>query len=194
MDNPNLSGLFGPRRMRRRRTGHRTAWGFPPVGGKPICPLSAPPQRAVSISAAVFQRGGRMSDESRNPVRGKRRLLPSAPNVVSSVFEPKAKALAEKAVELAQAGDVAAMRLVFDRIAPAPKDRSVRVELPKVESAADLPGVVCALLSAAASGEISPSEAAQLAGLAEQYRKQAETADLAARIAALEEAANARKP
>lgn len=113
-------------------------------------------------------------------------------DVVSETFSEKAKAIADKAVALAEGGDTAAMRLVFDRIAPAPKERAVRFTLPSIKGPEDLPNAVHALLQAAARGDLSPGEATQLAGVIEHYRRQTETADLAERIKALEEA-NAQK-
>lgn len=114
-------------------------------------------------------------------------------DLIGRLFAEKAKPIAEKATELAQAGDVASMRLVLDRIAPAPKERVVRFQLPPVNSAADLPGAVMSLLQATARGELVPGEAAQLAGVLEQYRRQTESAEFEARLKALEEAANARR-
>lgn len=113
-------------------------------------------------------------------------------DVVAETFGKSAAAIAQKAVEQAEAGDVAAMRLVFDRVAPAPRERAVRFDMPPIESVGDLPAAVIALMQATARGELVPGEAAQLAGVLEQYRKQSETADLAERIKALEDA-SARK-
>jgi hypothetical protein len=57
------------------------------------------------------------------------------------------------AIEIAKSGDVAAMRLVLDRVDPAPRDRAVEVDLPRVASIADVPRVALALMYAAAQGE-----------------------------------------
>jgi hypothetical protein len=105
---------------------------------------------------------------------------------VADTFAREAKTIAEKAAEAAKGGDVAAMRLVFDRIAPAPKERAVKFALPPIASAEDLPAAVLSLLEAVSRGELLPGEATQLAGVLEQYRRQTETADLAERIKALE--------
>lgn len=126
--------------------------------------------------------------------RASRAKASDAPgDLVGRLFADKAKAIAEKAAELAVGGDVPSIRLVLDRIAPAPKERPVRFELPPVNSAADLPGAVMALMQATARGDLVPSEAAQLAGVLEQYRKQTEAAEFEARLKALEETANARR-
>lgn len=112
----------------------------------------------------------------------------AASDDVLKAFTDKAKAIAEKTAEQAASGDMAAVRIVLDRVAPAPRERPVRFTLPAIEGPQDLPRAVLALTEAAARGEIVPGEAVQLAGVLEQYRKQVETADLAERIKQLEEA------
>jgi len=141
--------------------------------------LTAPPSGAPPAPGSSRTRG-KAADASEAPA-----------DVVGRLFAEKAKVVAEKAAELAAAGDVQSMRLVLDRIAPAPKERPVRFTLPPVNSAADLPGAVMALMQATARGELVPAEAMQLAGVLEQYRKQTETAEFEARLRALEEERNA---
>jgi hypothetical protein len=59
--------------------------------------------------------------------------------------------------------------------------------LPKLEKAADALAVVGGLLERATAGELSADEAGRLAGLAGSFVKMAETVNLEARVAALEE-------
>jgi hypothetical protein len=66
-----------------------------------------------------------------------------------------AKTLTRKAIELAKAGDLAALRVCLDRIAPPRKDRPVLFELPPVSSAADAAKAAAALLEAVAVGDLS---------------------------------------
>ena len=60
--------------------------------------------------------------------------------------------------------------------------------LPKLSKAADALAVVGALVKKATNGELTPEEAAKLAGLVQSFIKAAETAELAERIRKLEEA------
>lgn len=92
-------------------------------------------------------------------------------------------------MELALAGDLTALRLCLERIVPPRKDSPVRLELPPMESSADLPAVTAAMLQAVAHGELTPSEATAMAGLIEAHRKALETEELERRIAALEQTA-----
>jgi Family of unknown function (DUF5681) len=56
---------------------------------------------------------------------------------VEALLDAEAETLTRKAIELAKAGDLAALRVCLDRIAPPRKDRPVLFELPPVSSAAD---------------------------------------------------------
>ena len=96
------------------------------------------------------------------------------------------KAMVDRALE----GDPGAARLLVERAIPAmrPEERPVRVNLPGDAPLADQGR---ALLAAVAAGELAPSQAsALLAGLS-TLAKLIETDELSARVAALEERANA---
>ena len=73
----------------------------------------------------------------------------------------EAEALTRKAIELALAGDVTALRLCWDRIIPARKDRPVTFALPNLEHASDAVMASAAIVEAVANGDLTPSEAAE---------------------------------
>ena len=103
-----------------------------------------------------------------------------------ALLEGEAEALTRKAVESALAGDVSALRLCIDRIAPPRKDAPVSFALPPMASAADAAQAAGAVLAAVAEGDLTPLEAVQIMGLIETYRRTLETCELEARVAALE--------
>lgn len=103
-----------------------------------------------------------------------------------ALLDGESEALARKAVELALNGDMTALRLCLERIVPPRKDAPVKVTLPPMESVADIPATMSAILAAVAAGELTPSEAAALSGLVEAHRRALETSELEQRIAALE--------
>jgi hypothetical protein len=105
---------------------------------------------------------------------------------IESLLDGQAEALTQKAIDAALAGDTTALRLCLDRIAPPPKGRRVSLDLPQIETAADVTKALSAAVQAVAAGEITLDEAGQVAGLLEAQRKAIETADLEARLAALE--------
>lgn len=102
------------------------------------------------------------------------------------LLDGQAEALTNKAVEMALAGDMAALRLCMDRILPPRKDRPVTFDLPSIKSASDAAAVTSAVLSAVANGEITPADAGEIGKLVEAYVKAFETAELAERLERLE--------
>jgi hypothetical protein len=84
-----------------------------------------------------------------------------------SLLEGEAEALTRKAIQLALAGDVTALRLCIERLVPPRKDRPISLELPPITSAADASNAVAAVLGAVADGRITPSEAIAVTGLIE---------------------------
>ena len=83
-------------------------------------------------------------------------------------------------------GDVTALRLCLERIAPARKDAPVTFPLPAMQSAGDAARAAGAVLEAVADGELTPTEGAHVMGLVEAYRRTLEASELEVRLAALE--------
>ena len=96
--------------------------------------------------------------------------------------------MTRRVIEAAKVGDMTAARLVLERIYPVRKGRPVHLDLPEIETVADLPVALSALLSAMGHGEITPEEAAVVANVIEAKRRTLETVELEQRIAVLEEA------
>ncbi len=105
---------------------------------------------------------------------------------IEALFDGEAETLTRKAIELAKKGDMVALRLCLDRIAPAKKDAPVAFELPALESAADAAKAAGAILEAVAIGDLTPSEGTAVAGLVETFRRTLETEEIEDRIRALE--------
>jgi len=124
---------------------------------------------------------------SGNPSGRPRGAKDHATRMVQALLDSRAKEVVEKALEIALKGDGPTLRAVLDKLCPTKRDAPVSISLPSVETPADLPKITGAIMQAAAEGKITPSEAAALAGLIDTHRKAIETADLAERIAKLEE-------
>jgi hypothetical protein len=105
---------------------------------------------------------------------------------VQELIDGEAEALTRKAINMALGGDMTALRLCIERIAPPRKDMPVNFELPPVETAQDAAQAAQAVLRAVSEGDLTPTEGASVMGLVEGYRRAVETADLEARIEALE--------
>lgn len=115
-----------------------------------------------------------------------------ATRAVEALLDGEAERLTRRAVELALAGDSGALRLCLERLAPPRREAPVAVDLPPIQSAADLPVAVAALLEAVAHGGLTVGEAERLARLVGEAGRALEVTDLDQRLRALEEKEKAR--
>ncbi len=88
---------------------------------------------------------------------------------------------------MAKDGDPTTMRLCLDRLIPVRRDRPITFVLPPIERPADLTKATSALMQGVAAGDITPSEAAELSKLVDAHVNAIKTADLAERLARIEE-------
>jgi Family of unknown function (DUF5681) len=125
--------------------------------------------------------------ESGNPA-GK---LPGTRNRTSVLIETlllgDAEDVTRKVLELAKAGDMIAIKLVLDRLAPPRRDQPVRIRLPRLSCAADAARAMSIIAAAVAVGRLTPDEGVGLARLMESYIRTTEAAELEQRVVALEE-------
>ena len=105
---------------------------------------------------------------------------------IEELLEGEYDALTRKAIEKALEGDMTALRLCLDRLAPPRKDAPISTELPIVRNARDALEASAALLAAVSAGEVTPDEGGHVMALLTAHKGIIETADLEARIAALE--------
>lgn len=112
-----------------------------------------------------------------------------ATRAIEQFLDGEAEELTRKCVEMALTGDTTAMRLCLERLSPVRKGRPVSLSLPPISGADDLLKAFGAVVASMAEGEITPEEAAAVAGVLEAKRKTIETADIERRLAALEQRA-----
>ena len=143
-------------------------------------------------NSGKMQAGRFRPGQSGNP-QGKR---PGSRNRASVVLD---KMLADDGADVVRAvlaaaknGDMQAARLVLDRIVPVRKGRSIRLDLPIIGSAADVLTALSSTVAAMAEGEITPDEAAVVAGVLETKRKAIETVELETRLSRLEQQVGSR--
>ncbi len=109
-----------------------------------------------------------------------------ATQAIEAMLEGQQEALTQSAIDRALEGDVTALRLCLDRIAPARKDAPVSFDLPEIETMGDAANAARAILRAVADGEVTPLEAASVMAVVEQFRRTLETTEIERRITALE--------
>jgi hypothetical protein len=84
-----------------------------------------------------------------NPGRPKGALNKSTMAALA-IMEADAETISSKAVELAKAGDLTAIRIVLDRLVAPRRDRPVEIALPKIVAASDLVAAASAIVEAIA--------------------------------------------
>jgi hypothetical protein len=107
--------------------------------------------------------------------------------LAEALLDGRVEALTEKAVEMALAGDVTALRLCLERLLPVRRERHLTLTLPSPVTAGDITAGFVRVVEALASGDLTPSETSSVAELLESARRAIETTDLARRIEELEE-------
>jgi hypothetical protein len=128
-----------------------------------------------------FQKG-----QSGNPAGRPRGSTNRATRAAELLLDGEAEALTRKAIELALAGDAAALRLCLDRTVAPRRDRAVEVALPAIDSAADLLAAIKAIAGAVTGGTVSAAEALALSQMLETFLRAIEASDFEMRLRYLE--------
>jgi hypothetical protein len=105
---------------------------------------------------------------------------------MEALLDGEGETLTRRCIELAKAGDIQALRLCTERLLPPRRDRSVNIDMPRVETPGDLVNAAASITANVASGELTPGEGADLAKLVESTARVIEVNELAERIAKLE--------
>ncbi len=128
-----------------------------------------------------FQKG-----QSGNPAGKPKGARHKTTLAVQALLDGEAEALTRKAVELALAGDITALRLCLERIAPARKEYPVAIDIPKITSVNDASNAMAAVLENVTNGDLTTSEGGEVAKLITSYIETLKTNDLEKRITELE--------
>jgi len=125
--------------------------------------------------------------QSGNPKGRPKGALNRTTRAILSLMEGEAEDITRTAIEAAKGGDMAAVRLVLDRLVPIAKERHVALSgFPDTSTAAGISAASAAVVEAVTAGALTPGEGVTLSNLLEGRRKALETQELEARIAALE--------
>jgi len=119
-----------------------------------------------------------------------RRIAQQGALAIEALLEGEGEALTRKAIELAKDGDMQALRLCMDRLAPPRKDSPVAFDLPEMKTLNDAVPAMGALVKAVGQGDLTPTEAAELTKMVQAFAKIIETAELEERVRTLEETIN----
>lgn len=121
-----------------------------------------------------------------NPAGKPRGARHKVTRAIEELLEGEHEALTRTAIDKAKAGDMAALRLCLERLAPPRKDAPISVELPPIATAEDTAAASAAVLAQLAAGEITPGEAGAVMALLVSHKTIIETGELERRIGELE--------
>jgi hypothetical protein len=122
------------------------------------------------VRGRPFEKGRSGNPAGRRPGSRNKATLAAA-----ALLAGESEALTRTAVELALAGDPTAMRLCIERILPPCRERVVKFALPPIESTDDISAAMQAVTAGLARGDITPGEAATIAGVVETFARAIET-------------------
>lgn len=126
---------------------------------------------------------GRFAGGNKGRPRGTRNRTTLA---AQALLEGEAKKLGRKAVDLALAGDVTALRLCLERVVPARRPQGATIDLPELANAVTLADKAMVLLDAVGAGRVPPDVAKALIESLAGVARIREVDELERRIAALE--------
>ena len=107
--------------------------------------------------------------QSGNPSGRPRGALNRATVLAQELLSARVEGIAGKLIELAEGGDMRAIRVCMERLMPVIKHQPIAVELPPMEKAADSVEAVASIAAAVAAGELTATEAAELAKVIDVY-------------------------
>src|SRR5882672_9932293 len=123
--------------------------------GKPAAPANAGRKQG-----ARFQRGRSGNPAGKRPGTKHRTTI-----LAEKIMQDDAAEVVRKVVDAAKDGGMRAAHLVLERVVPVRKGRLIRMPLPAINSAADLPIAIGAVITAMSDGVVTPEEALTVAGV-----------------------------
>jgi hypothetical protein len=122
-----------------------------------------------------------------NPGRGRPRGSRNKKNLAyDALAQNEAIEIIEQVIAKALAGDMNAATIILNRIWRVPRDRLVKIDLPPVACATDVPAFIAALLKAVADAEITPAEGDSLASIIGKLQSAVTLTELEERIRLIE--------
>ncbi len=105
----------------------------------------------------------------------------------------QAEQVVQAIIEAALGGDVSAQRALLDRLCPPSRSRTVKLDLPTLDSTESITEAHTRVVEALAAGELDPDAAATVIGVLTRTRESFELTNIEARLAALEAKTETRR-
>lgn len=124
--------------------------------------------------------------QSGNPKGKPKGVRHAATQISYALMEGNLEEVLATVIDRAKRGDMAACKMVLDKVLPNTKDRSITLEMPSINDLKDVGNAQAEILQAVSIGGITPSEGEKIASIIEARRRAIETIDLEERISRLE--------
>lgn len=124
--------------------------------------------------------------QSGNPKGKPKGARHTATQISYALMEGNLEEVLATVIERAKSGDMAACKMVLDKVLPNTKDRSIAVEIPLINDLSDVGKAQAEILQAVSIGDITPNEGERISSIIEARRRSIEIIDLEARISQLE--------
>ena len=137
-----------------------------------------------------YQNGRFRKGASGNPAGRPKGARNRATRLAEAMLEGEAVELMRQAIDLAKAGDIAAIRLCVERLVPRRVERCIEFEMQSISEPKDAVAALSQIVVGIGRGELTASEAHSLVSVVEASLKAIEVLDLDQRLATLEEHMN----
>jgi hypothetical protein len=124
--------------------------------------------------------------QSGNPAGRPRGARNRATLIAEMLFDGEIETIVRRLIDNAVAGNMQAMHLCLDRVAPR-RGPAIAFALPPLARSADAVAAMAAIAAGLAEGELSASEAEALSKVVERYLHTLETATFEERLSKLEQ-------
>jgi hypothetical protein len=143
---------------------------------------------STSTENTIPKQRGRpfVKGQSGNPAGKPKGSLHYSTRAAMALLEGEAETITRKAVELALAGDLQAIKLVLERVIPARKERPVSITLPEIDTARDVMVATKQVINNVAAGELTPGEGQTMLAMLDNVRKAIESESFEQRLNKLE--------
>lgn len=138
-------------------------------------------QEEITMPKQLFVKG-----QSGNPKGKPRGVRHSATQISYALMEGNLEEVLATVIERAKGGDMAACRMLLDKVLPNIKDRPIVLEMPLVNDLKDVGKAQAAILQEVVYGNITPNEGERVSAIIEARRRSIETIELEERISKLE--------
>jgi hypothetical protein len=117
------------------------------------------------------QDGRFIKGQSGNPNGRPKGALNNTTKMAMALLDSQVEAITQKVIDLALAGDMQAIKLIFERTIPARKERPINIDLTVLNGIDDIINANDKIITGVANGDITPAEGQKLIAFVEDMKK-----------------------